>query len=86
MVKLGNQLSQELEQDRNPDKLDIMYKYCNSLLPSSFDNTFKSNSENHDYNTRNALNFEYPINKLNFCDKSICYQVVKTWNNIPNYV
>ena len=47
---------------------------------------FKTNAENHDYNTRNALNFEYPKNKLNFCDKSISYQGVKTWNNIPNHV
>ena len=64
-----------------------MYKYCNNLLPSSFNNMFKTNAENHDYNiTRNALNFAYPNNKLNFCDKSISYQGVKTWNNIPNHV
>ena len=54
-----------------------MYKYCDNLLPSSFNNMFKTNAENHDYNTRNALNFEYPNNKLNFCDKSICHQGVK---------
>ena len=47
---------------------------------------FKTNAENHDYNTRNALNFAYPNNKLNFCDKSISYHSVKTWNNIPNHV
>ena len=49
---------------------------------------FKTNAENHNYNTRNALNFEYPTcnNKLNFCDKSISYQSAKTWNNIPNHV
>ena len=64
----------------------FMYKYCNNLLPPSFNNMFKTNTENHDYNTRNAFNFEYPNNKLNFCDKSICYQGVKTWNNIPNHV
>ena len=63
-----------------------MYKYCNNLLPPSFNHMFKTNAENHDYNTRNAFNFEYPNNKLNFCDKSICYQGVKTWNNIPNHV
>ena len=62
-----------------------MYKYCNNLLPSSFNNMFKTNAENHDC-TRNALNFEYPNNKLNFCDKSITYQGVETWNNIPNHV
>ena len=64
----------------------FMYKYCNNLLPPSFNNMFKTNAENHDYNTRNAFNFEYPNNKLNFCDKSICYQGVKTWNNIQNHV
>ena len=62
----------------------FMYKYCNNLLTSSFNNIFKPNAENHDYNTRNALNFEYPNNKLNFCDKSISYQGAKTWNNIPS--
>ena len=35
---------------------------------------FKTNAENHNYNTRNALNFEYSNNKLNFCDKPISYQ------------
>ena len=58
----------------------------NKLLPSSFNNMFKPNAENHDYNTRNALNFEYPNNKLNFCDKSISYQGAKIWNNIPSHV
>ena len=33
----------------------FMYKYCNNLLPSSFYNMFKTNAENHDYNTKNAL-------------------------------
>ena len=65
-----------------------MYKYCNKLLLSSFNNMFKTNAENHDYNTtcRNALNFEYPNNKLNFCDKLISYQDAKIWNNIPSHV
>ena len=63
-----------------------MYKYCNKLLPSSFNNMFKTNAENHDYKTRNALNFEYPNNKLNFCNKSISYQGAKIWNNIPSHV
>ena len=63
-----------------------MYKYCSNLLRSSFDNMFKTNAENHDYKTTNTLNFEYPINKLNFCNKSICYQGVKAWINIPNHV
>ena len=64
----------------------FMYKYCNNLLPSLFNNMLKTNDENHDYNTRNASNFEYLNNKLNFCDTSICYQGVNTWNNIPYHV
>ena len=63
-----------------------MYKYCNNLLPSSLNNMFKTNAENHDYNAKNALTFEYPNNRLNFWDKSIRHQSVKTWNNTPNYV
>ena len=63
-----------------------MCKYCNNLHPSSFNNMFETNAENHDYNTRSALNLEYLSNKLNFCGKCICYQGVKTWSNMPNHV
>ena len=63
-----------------------MHKYCSNLLPSSFNNMFKTNADNHNCNTRNAFNFEYHNNKLNFCDKCICYQGAKIWNNIPNHV
>ena len=41
----------------------------------------KTNAKNHDYNTRNASDFEYPNNKLNL-KNLFCYQGVKTWNNI----
>ena len=67
-------------------KLNIvtfMYKYCNNLLPSTFNLLFKTNSENHSYNTRCATNFNIPKNKLEFGKKSISYQGVKIWNNIP---
>ena len=49
-----------------------MCKYCDNLLPTSFNNMFKTNAENHDYNTRNAFNIEYLNNNLNFCDKCTC--------------
>ena len=71
---------------RNHNIAIFRYKYCNNLLPSSFNNMFESNAVNHDFNTRNASRFEYPNNKLNFCDKFVSYQGVKTWNNIPNHV
>ena len=60
-----------------------MYKYCNNLQPSTFNLLFKTNSENHSYNTRFATNFNIPNNKLEFGKKSISYQGVKVWNNIP---
>ena len=63
-----------------------MYKYCNNLLPCTFDNIFTANSENHNYYTRHASNFQFPNNKLNFGNKSICYQGVKTWNDIPTHI
>ena len=55
----------------------LMYEYCNNLLPSSFNNMFKTNAEYHDYNTRNALNFEYPINKLTFATNLLATRVLK---------
>ena len=70
-------------------KLNIgtfMYKYCNNLLPSTFNLLFKTNSENHSYNTRFATNFNIPNNKLEFGKKSISYQGVKIWNNIPKNI
>ena len=33
-----------------------------------------------------ASDLEYPNDKLEFGNKSTCYQWVKTWNNIPNYI
>ncbi len=47
---------------------------------------FTANANNHNYNTRHAYDFEYPNNRLEFGNKSICYQGVKIWNNIPNHV
>ena len=34
------------------------------------------------YNTRFASNFQFPINKLEFGNKSISHQGVKIWNDI----
>ena len=63
-----------------------MYKFSNKLLPSSFNNMFTTNSDNHNYDTRFASDFEYPNDKLAFGNKSIRYQGAKTWNNIPAHV
>ena len=39
---------------------------------------FKTNAENHNYNTRNALNFEYPNNTLKtFATNLLATRVLK---------
>ena len=63
-----------------------MYKYCNTLLPSTVKLLFKTNSENHSYITRFAINFNIPNKKPEFGKKSISYQGVKIWNNIPKNI
>ena len=70
-------------------QLDIgifMYKYCNNMLPSTFDNMFTMNANNHTYATRYASDFEFPNIRLEFCEKSISYRGVKQWNNIPPHI
>ena len=70
-------------------KLNIgtfMYKYCNNLLPSTFNLMFTTNADTHNYNTRFASNFKYPNNKLEFGKKSISYRGVEIWNNISDEI
>ena len=62
----------------------FMYNYCNNLLPSAFNDMFNSN--NHNYNTRNASDFKYPKIRTELGRKSISYQGVKIWNEIPKYI
>ena len=55
-----------------------MYKYCNNLLPSSLNNVFRTDAENHDFNTRNALNFEYfKKTNLTFVTNLLATRVLK---------
>ena len=56
------------------------------MVPSLFDNMFNTYADNHKDNTRSATNFEFPNNKLEFGNKSISYQGVKIWNNIPSCI
>ena len=64
----------------------FMYKYCNNLLPLTFNNTFTTNANNHKYSTRHASDFALPNCKLEFGSKSISYLGVKVWNTIPTQV
>ena len=64
----------------------FMYNYCNNLLPSAFNNLFNTNDDYHTYNTRNASDFKYPKIRTELGRKSISYQGVKIWNDIPNHI
>ena len=48
----------------------FMFKYKDNLLPASFENFFTVNRENHNYNTRNRIDFM----------KSIFTMRQKVWN------
>ncbi len=64
----------------------FMYNYCHNSLPSTFNNMFKTNANNHNYNTRNASDFKYPKIRTELGRKSISYQGVNIWNDIPNQI
>ena len=64
----------------------FMYNYCNDQLPPAFNNMFKTNGDNHNYNTRHASDFEYPKSRTAFGHKSVSYQGAKIWNNIPKHI
>ena len=53
------------------------FNFETSFNSTSFNNMFTTNAENHDYNTRNALNFEYPNNKLTFVTNLFATRVLK---------
>lgn len=61
-----------------------MYKYCNNMLPTTFNLMFTTNADNYNYKTRSANNFKYPNNELEFGKKSISYNGVKVWNDISD--
>ena len=60
----------------------FMFKYKHGLLPSSFNNFFTTNCENHKYNTRNKNDFEIPIHRI----KTISSTGPKLWNRLPSHV
>ena len=58
----------------------FMYNYKNSLLPESFNNLFRENSQVHPYQTRNRNNLRPPRTKTRLADYFISTQGANIWN------
>ena len=58
----------------------FMYKFKNNMLPTKFDNLFRTNNEFHTHNTRNSRNLRVPKTNTTLADKFITKTGVKIWN------
>ena len=62
----------------------FMFKFKNNMLPSNFNNYFKSIKNVHKYNTRSSkINFFLPRYNKNSGQKSLAYQGSKLWTELP---
>ena len=65
-----------------------MYNYHHNLLPSSFENFFKTVASIHSYNTRLASKSTYYLNiiKTNYGKFNFRLAAVKVWNNLDESI
>ena len=68
--------------------LPLMYNYHRNLLPSSFENFFKTVASIHSYNTRLASKSTYYLNtiKTNYGKFNFRFAAVKVWNNLDESI
>ena len=66
----------------------LMYNYHHNLLPSSFENFFKTVASIHSYNTRLASKSTYYLNtiKTNYGKFNFRFAAVKVWNNLDESI
>jgi len=64
----------------------FMYKYCNRLLPKSFDCKFISNQDIHDHNTRVHMLYHLPKVRTEKGKMSIRYRGVALWNSLHSEI
>ena len=62
----------------------FMYKYHHFLLPDTFEDLFKTNSQFHSYPTRYSSNICMPICKTDRSKRTIRYEGIPVWNKILN--
>ena len=65
-----------------------MYNYHHNLLPSSFENFFKTVASIHSYNTRLASKSTYYLNniKTNYGKFNFRFAAAKVWNNVDESI
>ena len=66
----------------------LMYNYHNNLLPSPFENFFKTVASIHSYNTRLASKSTYYLNniKTNYGKFNFRFAAAKVWNNVDESI
>ena len=66
----------------------LMYNYHHNLLPSSFENFFKTVASIHSYNTRLASKSTCYLNtiKTNYGKFNFRFAAVKVWNNLDESI
>ena len=60
----------------------FMFKFMNSLLPTTFNKLYRSNRAFHNYPTRNSQQLRPPRTRTKLADNFIANQGVKIWNEI----
>ena len=63
-----------------------MFSFRNSTLPSKFNNFFFTNSQIHNYNTRNAHSFRLPLCRTKTGQFSIYFQGPKFYNSLNSAI
>ena len=60
-----------------------LFRFFNSMLPSSFNDYFKLNKDIHKYNTRLSSNIHKTQTRTNYQKHSVKYKGNLIWNNLP---
>ena len=63
-----------------------MYKFKNSLLPTTFDRFFTTNREHHRYPTRSANQLRPPLVKTKLAENFVTKAGVRAWNEITTNI
>ena len=63
----------------------FMFRFFNSMLPSSFNDYFRLNKDIHKYNTRLSSNIHKTQTRTNYKKHSVKYKGNLIWNNLPKY-
>ena len=63
-----------------------MFLCFNGKLPNFLANCFRLNMDIHDYNTRNALDYQYPRIRTTSMRNSVFFKGPEVWNSLPTEI